>query len=174
MSCAKAGAKKHPPSRNHRSLILNSMISTTIITMALLHVSRLKSSSAWAPAFTSIRKNIMKQSSCHTRTIIYPGNISPLGMSSFPTSVTNRYSSTSLKVTSELNDKITANDDHNYPQINDKPKPKTRKQRSRHAKEYPLQRIDKVLADRGLGTRSKTFELAKSGRIATAASPDGK
>jgi 16S rRNA U516 pseudouridylate synthase RsuA-like enzyme len=38
----------------------------------------------------------------------------------------------------------------------------------RIAKQFPMQRIDKVLADRGLGTRSKTFELAKSGRIATA------
>ena len=109
--------------------------------------------------------------------MINSGIISPPPpcISSLQTSFTNnRYSSTFLRSTSELNDQLTANDDNTYPQINDKPKPRTRKQRSRHAKEYPLQRIDKVLADRGLGTRSKTFELAKSGRIATAASPDGE
>ena len=78
-----------------------------------------------------------------------------------------RYYQTALKSTSDLDEQST--NDNTKP-VNDKPK--TRKQRARHSKENPLQRIDKVLADRGLGTRSTTFELAKSRRITTAKHPD--
>jgi 23S rRNA pseudouridine2605 synthase len=67
-----------------------------------------------------------------------------------------RYHQTSLKSTNDAEEEPA------------KKKQKSRKQRMRIAKQFPMQRIDKVLANRGLGTRSKTFELAKSGRIATA------
>ncbi len=49
---------------------------------------------------------------------------------------------------------------------------KSRKQRRRLAKEKNLQRIDKVLAHRGVGSRSETFELAKARRVAFASRPD--
>ena len=78
-----------------------------------------------------------------------------------------RYYQTALKSTSDLKEQPT-NDDA----IPANEKPKTRKQRARNSKENPLQRIDKVLADRGLGTRSTTFELAKSRRVTTAKHPD--
>lgn len=39
-------------------------------------------------------------------------------------------------------------------------------------KKVSLQRIDKVLADRGVGTRSQTFELAKAKRITMASCPE--
>lgn len=44
-------------------------------------------------------------------------------------------------------------------------KQKTRKQRKRVIDDMNLQRIDKVLAHRGVGSRSETFELAKAKRI---------
>jgi 23S rRNA pseudouridine2605 synthase len=53
-----------------------------------------------------------------------------------------------------------------------KHKTRKQKQKKKGPKKVTLQRIDKVLADRGLGTRSTTFELAKSHRIATAEHPD--
>lgn len=84
-----------------------------------------------------------------------------------PTSVqVTRQYQTALQSTSE----VEAQTDSSSEQPEAKAKPKSRKQRKRD--KIPIQRIDKVLADRGLGTRSKTFELAKSGRIATADSPD--
>lgn len=49
---------------------------------------------------------------------------------------------------------------------------KSRKQRRQSSKEANLQRIDKVLAHRGVGTRSQTFELAKAKRITFASRPD--
>jgi len=57
---------------------------------------------------------------------------------------------------------------------NDQPesKRKTRKQRMKKTKAVNLTRIDKVLAHRGVGTRSQTFELAKSKRITVASHPD--
>lgn len=48
----------------------------------------------------------------------------------------------------------------------------SRKQRVRKTKETNLQRIDKILAHRGVGTRKETFELAKSKRITFASRPD--
>jgi pseudouridine synthase len=47
-----------------------------------------------------------------------------------------------------------------------------KKKASNKTKKTSLQRIDKVLADRGLGTRSQTFELAKAKRITMASHPD--
>ncbi len=47
-----------------------------------------------------------------------------------------------------------------------------KKKASNKTKKTTLQRIDKVLADRGLGTRSQTFELAKSKRITMASHSD--
>ena len=44
--------------------------------------------------------------------------------------------------------------------------------KKKSGKKIVLQRIDKVLADRGLGTRTETFALAKAKRITTAPSPD--
>ena len=49
---------------------------------------------------------------------------------------------------------------------------KSRKQRRRLTEEKNLQRIDKVLAHRGVGSRSETFELAKARRVAFAPRPD--
>ena len=49
---------------------------------------------------------------------------------------------------------------------------KSRKQRRRLTEEKNLQRIDKVLAHRGVGSRSETFELAKARRVAFAFRPD--
>jgi hypothetical protein len=49
---------------------------------------------------------------------------------------------------------------------------KSRKQRRRITEEKNLQRIDKVLAHRGVGSRSETFELAKAHRIVFALRPD--
>ncbi|KAL7491527.1 hypothetical protein ACHAWT_000846 [Skeletonema menzelii] len=48
----------------------------------------------------------------------------------------------------------------------------TRKKKSPKKKKASLQRIDKVLADRGVGTRSQTFELAKAKRITMAPYPE--
>ena len=49
---------------------------------------------------------------------------------------------------------------------------KSRKQRRRISKEINLTRIDKLLAHRGVGTRSQTFDLAKAKRITVADRPD--
>jgi 23S rRNA pseudouridine2605 synthase len=49
---------------------------------------------------------------------------------------------------------------------------RSRKQRRRSTEEKNLQRIDKVLAHRGIGSRSETFELAKARRVAFASRPD--
>ncbi|KAL3763327.1 hypothetical protein ACHAW5_007719 [Stephanodiscus triporus] len=49
---------------------------------------------------------------------------------------------------------------------------RSRKQRRRSTEEKNLQRIDKVLAHRGVGSRSETFELAKARRVAYASRPD--
>ena len=51
-------------------------------------------------------------------------------------------------------------------------KQKTRKQRKKVVDDMNLQRIDKVLAHRGVGSRSQTFELAKAKRITWAQSID--
>jgi len=72
---------------------------------------------------------------------------------------------------------IDDNDNENATQLADeeekpKAKKKSRKQKARNAKKVNLQRIDKVLAHRGVGTRSQTFELAKSKRITVASLPD--
>jgi len=48
----------------------------------------------------------------------------------------------------------------------------SRKQRRRQTEELNLQRIDKLLAHRGVGTRSETFELAKARRVAYATHPN--
>ena len=48
----------------------------------------------------------------------------------------------------------------------------THKKKANNKKKKTLQRIDKVLADRGVGTRSQTFELAKAKRITMASYPD--
>ena len=57
-------------------------------------------------------------------------------------------------------------------EVEAKKKSLTRKQRRRNTKAINLQRIDKVLAHRGIGSRKQTFELAKSKRITTAATSD--
>lgn len=49
---------------------------------------------------------------------------------------------------------------------------KKKKKKSPKKKKADLQRIDKVLADRGVGTRSQTFELAKAKRITMASYPE--
>ncbi|KAL3793542.1 hypothetical protein HJC23_007282 [Cyclotella cryptica] len=74
---------------------------------------------------------------------------------------------TVLKGTASVQDQSSENNNQQS-----KSKSKSRKQRRKSAKKVTLQRIDKVLADRGLGTRSQTFELAKSQRITMADRPD--
>lgn len=49
---------------------------------------------------------------------------------------------------------------------------KARTAKLKGRKKAALQRIDKVLADRGVGTRSQTFDLAKAKRITWSTSPD--
>ncbi|KAL3822873.1 hypothetical protein ACHAXA_006237 [Cyclostephanos tholiformis] len=49
---------------------------------------------------------------------------------------------------------------------------KSRKQRRRETEERNLTRIDKLLAHRGVGSRSETFELAKARRVSYALRPD--
>ncbi|KAL9185454.1 hypothetical protein ACHAXT_003231 [Thalassiosira profunda] len=51
-------------------------------------------------------------------------------------------------------------------------KPKSRKQRRRATQQLKLTRIDKLLAHRGVGSRSQVFELAKARRITYAPHPD--
>jgi 23S rRNA pseudouridine2605 synthase len=48
----------------------------------------------------------------------------------------------------------------------------THEKKAPKKKKADLQRIDKVLADRGVGTRSQTFELAKAKRITMASYPE--
>jgi len=50
--------------------------------------------------------------------------------------------------------------------------PKKKSPNKKKAAAAALQRIDKVLADRGVGTRSQTFELAKAKRITMASYPE--
>lgn len=49
---------------------------------------------------------------------------------------------------------------------------KKKKKSPKKNKKTDLQRIDKVLADRGVGTRSQTFEIAKAKRITMASYPE--
>ncbi|KAL7488877.1 hypothetical protein ACHAW6_015368 [Cyclotella cf. meneghiniana] len=79
-----------------------------------------------------------------------------------------RYNQTVLKGSARLQDQSPENNNQHQP----KSKQKSRKQRRQSAQKLTLQRIDKVLADRGIGTRSKTFELAKSQRITMAEHPN--
>ena len=72
--------------------------------------------------------------------------------------------------TVQLANTISDNEEHG--ETTTKKKQKSRKQRRRITKELNLQRIDKVLAHRGVGTRKTTFQLAKSKRITIADSPD--
>ena len=53
-----------------------------------------------------------------------------------------------------------------------KAKKMSRKQRRRKSEDINRQRIDKILAHRGVGTRSQTFELAKAKRIRYATRAD--
>ena len=72
--------------------------------------------------------------------------------------------------TVQLANTISNNDEHDEEVI--RKKQKSRKQRRKVTKDLNLQRIDKVLAHRGIGTRKTTFQLAKSKRITIADSPD--
>ena len=72
--------------------------------------------------------------------------------------------------TVQLANTISENDEHDE-EVTRK-KQKSRKQRRRVTKDLNLQRIDKVLAHRGVGTRKTTFQLAKSKRITMADSPN--
>jgi pseudouridine synthase len=49
---------------------------------------------------------------------------------------------------------------------------KSRKQRRRETEDKNLTRIDKLLAHRGVGTRSETFDLAKARRVSYASHPN--
>lgn len=60
---------------------------------------------------------------------------------------------------------INDDDDGDHGQISTTTKQKTRKQRKKVVDDMNLQRIDKILAHRGVGSRSETFELAKAKRI---------
>jgi len=73
--------------------------------------------------------------------------------------------------TVQLANTISENDEHDD-EATTKKKQKSRKQRRKITKELNLQRIDKVLAHRGIGTRKTTFQLAKSKRITMADSPN--
>jgi 23S rRNA pseudouridine2605 synthase len=79
-----------------------------------------------------------------------------------------RSNQNALKGSARIQDQSSENNNQQQPKL----KQKSRKQRRQSAQKVTLQRIDKVLADRGIGTRSKTFELAKSQRITVAEHPD--
>ena len=68
----------------------------------------------------------------------------------------------------------TTTDEHDDDDDDDEERRKkaSRKQRRRQTEELNLQRIDKLLAHRGVGTRSETFELAKARRVAYATHPN--
>jgi 23S rRNA pseudouridine2605 synthase len=66
----------------------------------------------------------------------------------------------------------TKSDEHDDDDEERRKKVPSRKQRRRQTEELNLQRIDKLLAHRGVGTRSETFELAKSRRVAYATHPN--
>jgi len=74
--------------------------------------------------------------------------------------------------TVQLANTISENEKHDEAITTAKKKQKSRKQRRKITKELNLQRIDKVLAHRGIGTRKTTFQLAKSKRITMADTPD--
>ena len=72
--------------------------------------------------------------------------------------------------TVQLANTISNNEEHDE-EVTTK-KQKSRKQRRKITKDLNFQRIDKVLAHRGVGTRKATFQLAKSKRITISDSPD--
>jgi hypothetical protein len=108
-----------------------------------------------------IRFDHCRQQLGSTNTCLTNAYLQNIDTSSRFTVQTNRLyqTSTALKGTLNPSEEQSANQKA-------KSKQKSRKQRKRTAK--TMQRIDRVLADRGVGTRSKTFELAKSGRITMA------
>lgn len=63
-------------------------------------------------------------------------------------------------------------DDNQNDDEEERRKKASRKQRRRQTEELNLQRIDKLLAHRGMGTRSETFELAKARRVTYATHPN--
>lgn len=63
-------------------------------------------------------------------------------------------------------------DDNQIDNEEERRKKASRKQRRRQTEELNLQRIDKLLAHRGVGTRSETFELTKARRVAYATHPN--
>jgi 23S rRNA pseudouridine2605 synthase len=66
----------------------------------------------------------------------------------------------------------TKSDEHDDDDEERRKKVLSRKQRRRQTEELNLQRIDKLLAHRGVGTRSETFELAKARRVSFATHPN--
>ncbi|KAL3769648.1 hypothetical protein ACHAWU_010252 [Discostella pseudostelligera] len=79
----------------------------------------------------------------------------------------NHYVSTLRRASSVVDDAPASddNDDGHESSTATSTKQKTRKQRKKIVDDMNLQRIDKVLAHRGVGSRSQTFELAKVKRI---------
>ncbi|KAL3768871.1 hypothetical protein ACHAWO_013157 [Cyclotella atomus] len=129
--------------------------------MVLFHLSSLMKCSSLTPAFiniyrTTVIQQQLQQSTTRYNKMYHGGSKLLFSLQSFATSANTR-------TRCYLEDQSTADSEQPAQK-----KQRSRKQRMRIAKQFPMQRIDKVLADRGLGTRSKTFELAKSGRIATA------